>query len=233
MPRAWIRKCCQILTVVVLCCEAVAAEPVALPAKWTQADCLACAVDAAELRARYDGARWKDLESGKVLSAEVTDGSSNGSALRETEALGIITHEPARVWEVLVDFESRPRFLPNLEEIHITKIDGDRIWLQQRLEVFWTDIEYALTGRIDPEHGIVSFELDTTQPHDIADTHGSWRIYPLKERHETLLVYRTAVDTGRPVPEMIENLLIRRSLPKTIEGVRSEVDRRAAHKSSP
>jgi hypothetical protein len=79
---------------------------------------------------------------------------------------------------------------------------------------------------LDPEQGSVTWVLDHSAQNDIADTTGSWAVVPLKDGTETLVRYRTWVDSGRSVPRLAEEFLTRRSLPKIVEGLRAEVQRR-------
>jgi len=51
-------------------------------------------------------------------------------------------------------------------------------------------------------------------------------VVPLNEGKETLVRYRTWIDSGRSVPRLAEEFLTKRSLPKIVEGLRGEVQRR-------
>ena len=72
----------------------------------------------------------------------------------------------------------------------------------------------------------MTWALDQEAEHDIADTTGSWAVVPLEGAQATLVRYRSWVDSGRSVPRFVEAFLTERSLPKIVEGIRTEVQRR-------
>ncbi len=79
---------------------------------------------------------------------------------------------------------------------------------------------------MDAEQGVTTWALDKSAPHDIADTTGSWHIATLFPGDATLVRYRAWINTGRPVPRFIANFFIKRSLPKIVGGLQSELRRR-------
>ena len=74
--------------------------------------------------------------------------------------------------------------------------------------------------------GLITFVLDRCSPHDIRDNAGSWQVLPHGDG-KTLLLSLDRVDPGTPVPGMIESYLVERSLPKMMNSLRQEVERRA------
>src|SRR5204862_408529 len=83
--------------------------------------------------------------------------------------------------------------------IRIVRVDGSRVWLDEKITVAFVSIHDVVINSLDAENGVVRWELDRTASHDIVDTRGSWRLLPLDDRRQTLLTYRRGDHTGRPV----------------------------------
>jgi len=196
--------------------------------------CIGCLANAAAARAEFEDEVWKKLLAGEAVAQELpgqADADGAAGAPREAAAAGIIKRSPEVVWAVLVDFE-RPRdFLPNVREIQLRRVEGNRLFLQQHLRVLLNDVRFGLIWELYPDLGEVRVSLDPSVPHDIEDTRGTYRLVPLEGNRWTLLRYRTAVDTGRSIPGPVERFLTRRSLPGVIRSLRDEIYRR--HPAAP
>jgi len=190
--------------------------------------CVACEQPADAARALFSDADWSRLEAGDVVVVDRSPTTKDGAdaALRESAAAVIVPRPAADVWAVLTDFESRPKVLPNITESHIDRVEDNRAWVRQAVDIFWTKIRYTLIATLDPTRGLITFVLDRAAPHDIRDNTGSWQVFP-RGAAATLLLSRDRVDTGKPVPGVIERYLLERSLPKLLTSLRDEVERRA------
>jgi len=205
---------------------ATRAHALQLPAAMSAPPCVACGVDATEVRRTFSDENWKALGSGAILTSETSGPDPHDQ--RSVAAAGIIHYPPGQVWSVVTDFESRPHYVSNTKEVHITRIEGARVWVAQRLRILLTSIRFAVICTLDPEHGSVRWTLDQNAEHDIAGTTGSWQLVPVANGRETFVSYRAWIDSGRPVPGFIENFMLKRTLPGLIAGVRDEVRRRFA-----
>lgn len=200
----------------------------AVPAIPTPA-CVACNVDPEEVRSGYSKADWKDLALGQIVTTKTDTAGTDGGINTSVQTSAIFPHTPAQVWSVLVDFDSRPAFTPGLEESHIKKVEGNRVWLDERVRVWWVNIRYHIIDTLEPERGLISWVLDKNLDNDIKDSVGSWQLVPLPPGPQTLVRYRARLDTGQPVPAFVESFLVKRSLPKLVGGLREEVERRYPH----
>jgi ribosome-associated toxin RatA of RatAB toxin-antitoxin module len=195
-----------------------------LPSALESPACVACKVDAAQWRQNYSEEDWQQILNGEILVSDRKEESEELEGMVHADAL--IRHPPKQVWHVLVDFESRPEYISDVEEIAIVRREGNRVWADEHLRFLFTDVRYRVINTIDPEAGSISWKLDESAPHDIADVQGLWRVTPYSGERETLLSYRTRIDTGRGVPGFVQNLLLRRSLPDFIRSLQEEVARR-------
>lgn len=195
----------------------------ALPAD--SAACVACRVDLNAMRKGYSADDWQALTRGEIVTSQTEETQADGSTQSNIESSAIISYPAALVWSVVTDVEARPKFIPGVKGVRIVRVDGNRIWVAQHLRFFLVNIRYQVVDTLDPDRGIVVWTLDKSVDHDIADSSGSWQIAPLPSQ-ATLVRYRAWIDTGRPVPRFIADFFIKRSLPKIVGGLRSEVQRR-------
>jgi len=187
--------------------------------------CVACRADLAQIRVDYSVDEWTTLTRGEIVTTNARTATAGGSTHGDVNTAAIVSYTPTQVWSVLTDFEARPRFIPTMRESHITRTERNRTWVAEWLRVLWVNVHLQVIDTLDPEAGTIRWVLDKNAKHDITDTIGSWQIAAVSEGR-TYAGYRNWVDTGRPVPYFVENLLTQHTLPKVIEGLQAELVRR-------
>ena len=198
-----------------------------LPAELRCPQCVACQQPAGAARALFSEADWRRLENGEVVIIDRRPKmADDDSVVHESEAAVIVPRPATEVWAVLADFESRPEFLPNISESRVERVEDARVWIKQRVKVFWMQIRYTLIMTLDPARGLMTSILDRSAPHDIRDSQGSWEVLPQGDA-SALLVSRSRVDTGMPIPGFIKSYVVENSLPQMMSSLRNEVERRA------
>ena len=140
-------------------------HPVRLPQALISPPSVASAVNAERVRRRYAQSQWDALAAGEVVSR-----ASREADGQHAEAAGIIQCAPRDLWPLLVDFESRPDYLPGAHAIRILRVAGNRVWLAEQVKILFVSIEYRVINTLDPESGSVSWVLDETAKNDIAAT---------------------------------------------------------------
>jgi ribosome-associated toxin RatA of RatAB toxin-antitoxin module len=189
-------------------------------------ECIGCRANLTQVRSTYTAAEWQALKQGKVVTTKQSATDQSGAMQSTNEASAIIPYPPAQVWSVVTDFESRPRYVPGNKDAHIIRREGNRVWIAEHLRILLMNVRFVVISTLDPDQGTVTWVIDRSAAHDIADTTGSWTVVPLEGGHATLVRYRTWIDSGRSVPRFVEDFLTKRSLPKIVEGIRNEVQRR-------
>lgn len=58
---------------------------------------------------------------------------------------------------------------------------------------------YQVIDTLDPERGALTWVLDESAPHDIADTTGAWQLAPLPERQQTFV--RVVIESPMPLSD--------------------------------
>lgn len=193
------------------------------------APCMACRADFDAMRAGYSAHDWQALTHGDIVTSRTEQHRGDGSAEDNVQSSAILPYPPAQVWSVITDAEARSRIIPGVKAVRMVRQDGNRVWVAYHLRFFLVNIRYQVINTLDPERGTISWTLDKSAEHDIADTTGAWQVAPLPSGEGTLVRYRAWIDTGHPVPGFLADFFTRRSLPKVLEGLRREMERRFQH----
>ncbi|MEE9279308.1 MAG: SRPBCC family protein [Myxococcota bacterium] len=196
--------------------------------------CIACGAEMPNPRVLYTAGEWEALEGGAILLVKEAafQTRSPGSNGHESAASGLIRHSPDRVWTVLTDFETWPKFMPHITRTRITRREGSKMWVRQNYRVVFVGMEHTTIYDLDPRFGQLSWALDPTQKHDIKFSEGRWELLPTAGGDRTVIRYAAAMDAGRHVPDFLETTLKRRSLKNLIVNLRREVDRRYGNGSA-
>jgi uncharacterized protein YndB with AHSA1/START domain len=214
------------LALALLAASSASVTTVTLPEALVSPPCVACREDAAAARDGIADADWRRILAGEIITAELPDADAASDRAR-VQVVGLIPEPPPRVWAVLADFASRPEWAPSTKEVRVARVDGNRVWVDERLRFFLVNIAVRMVNTLEPERGTMGFEMDESAPHDIGGSRGSWQLRSLEEARKTVVVYRAWIDTGRRVPAFVQSFLLERSLPQILTNLRAEVERRA------
>jgi len=184
-----------------------------VPADAVREPCIACRASADSIRNALSKADWDAVQRGEIITSKVDSKDAEGNKKSLVQSAAILRFSPQDVWSVVIDFESRPKFIPGVKEAKIVRHDGNHFWLQEHLRVFLMNIRFGVINTVDPELGRVSWRIDPDTKNDIADTTGAWQIVGISN-DRTLVHYQACIDSGQPVPGFIEDYFAQRSLPK-------------------
>ena len=205
------------------------AGPESLSPEFSEAAGAGCALGSIATLSADD---WRRLRDGEILTQDLKDPESGSDASLNVQGLSLIETPPGRVWRTLVAFESWPGFMPLIRETLVTRRDAGRVWVRQRYRVLFLNLEHTSIYALDPARCEVRWELDRASPHDISATQGSWLLLPVDQGAATLIVYRGAMDAGRAVPDFVQRMLTRRSLPRMLRQLRTQTLQPAAPASA-
>src|SRR5207245_7935597 len=91
---------------------------------------------------------------------------------------------------------------------------------------------YTLDLIFKPAQRTVSWVLDKSRSHDIADTFGAWEFLPYSQG-KTVRRYTTTVDSGTVVPRFLEDFLIKNDLPEVLLSMRRRTESDGTWKKEP
>jgi uncharacterized membrane protein len=137
----------------------------------------------------------------------------------------VIDAPVARVWAVVHDYASHPRFLPYVSALEVQPKEGDRVYLTGSAHSrLWGDWPFAM----HMNHKMDADKKYTASWDESGDTltvnRGSWALTAVNPR-QTLVVLTIQWEAPGYASFFIHNLLLDR-LPKMLYGLRDEVNRR-------
>jgi len=168
------------------------------------------------------------LAAGKLVLRTKRDSSADGAGV----ITGIIEIEaqPADIWKILLDFESIPQTSKAMKEASRysdKKQTNHRIIdMRYMLKVAWVEVVYHVHHDYFPTKNYLVWALDPTKENGIEATAGSFSTWPGSKPGTTRFLYRTMVDTGRNIPEWVEEDLSESSLKSYIKYVKQEAEKR-------
>jgi ribosome-associated toxin RatA of RatAB toxin-antitoxin module len=142
--------------------------------------------------------------------------------MRGTKQSIEIAATPELVWDVIVDFESYPSFVPNQTGATII----------ERAEGRWR-VEFALsiakrlryTLDLEGERGR-TLRWHLVDGDMMKENEGGWLLEPLPDGR-TRATYDIAVELKGFVPASVTNLLVAQTLPANLQAFKDEAERRA------
>lgn len=124
------------------------------------------------------------------------------------------------VFNCVVDFESYPKFLPEMKSAKIAWCDDKDMEVNFKVQLI-KDISYTLLFELDPPRGIF-WKLKSGELMK-ANT-GSWEL-KMKSDNLTQATYSIDVEFGLWVPKAITQTLLEKSLPQTLERFKKRAEK--------
>lgn len=162
------------------------------------------------------------LRAGKLVLHTERDAAAEG--------VGIITGvievnaAPEDIWRILLRFESIPQTSKAMKEADRYFDDKGTnpriINMRYMLKVAWVEIVYHVHHDYFPSKNYLVWSLDGAKENGIAATVGSFSTWPGSAPGKTRFLYRTMVDTGRNIPDWVEEDLSESSLKSYIRYVK-------------
>jgi len=163
------------------------------------------------------------MEKGGVVVKTETHPSEDGKLAARIKAYCIINKPPAAAWAVMLDYHRFHEFMPRLERVQILQKTKDTMKVAQTIRVPLGLVNYTLDLKFDRALGKVSWALDKSRKHDIADTFGAWEFSPYGN-NKTSLRYTSTLDSGMLIPKFLEDLLIKNDLPEILLSMRRRTE---------
>jgi len=166
------------------------------------------------------------LSDGKLVLRTERDKDAEGSAV----ITGIIDVQapPEDIWKILLNFEAIPQTSKAMKEADRyfdNKGSEHRIInMRYMLKVAWVEIVYHVHHDYIPGKNYLVWKLDPNKENGIEATVGSFSTWPGSKPGTTRFLYRTMVDTGRNIPEWVEEDLSESSLKSYIKYVKKKAE---------
>jgi uncharacterized membrane protein len=169
------------------------------------------------------------LNTGDVVVKTEPYTTADGTRAASVKAYGLINKPPESVWAVLLDYQRFYEFMPRLERVAVLAQTKDTMKVTETLSVPLSTLSYTVDLTFERLRRRVSWKLDKSKPHDIADTAGTWELVPYPP-NQTLVHYTTFIDTGLSVPKVLENYLVKSDLPEILLSLKRRTESDGAWK---
>ena len=166
-----------------------------------------------EARKDISPEEWERMERGEVIIFKETERFEGKVFVR---AALILEQKVEEVYRLLCQTERQEEYLPHLDESILIERTGNRDRVEFGLDFGFIDIRYRVRHCYhDPGEFRTSWRLDPDFDNDLKDMEGYWNFYRLGDRR-TLARYLTRVRIGKLVPKLIEEILTRRDMPRSL-----------------
>lgn len=151
------------------------------------------------------------IEKGGVVLKAKDHPAGDGTSGARIKAYCVINRPPDAVWAIMLNYQKFAEFMPRLEKIEVLKKTQGTMKVTETVHVPLGVIVYTIDLIFTPAQRTVSWTLDKSRQHDIADTSGTWEFLPYSQGR-TMLRYTTTVDSGMFVPRFLEDAMIKKDL---------------------
>ncbi len=164
------------------------------------------------------------LEKGEVVVHAETYETPDGKKGRG-KAYVIIKKPREVIYDQLTKgYKEFPEFMPRLEKVDVKSLTDTSMKVRSYVGVGLSTYEYTLAFKLDRAAFQTDWTLDKTADNDVKETTGQWKLHELEPGKSTLAEYTIAVDTGKFVPQFIEDYLTRKDLPQILNALRKRVE---------
>lgn len=164
------------------------------------------------------------LEKGEVVVHKEVVDTPDGKKGRG-HAWVVINKPREAVYEQLTTgYKDFAEFMPRLEKVEVKSLTATSMKVRSYVGVAFSTYAYTLAFKLDPAAYTLSWTLDRSEKSDIRDTAGSWKLHELEPGKSTLAEYTISVDSGKFVPQFLEDYLTRKDLPEILNAIRKRVE---------
>lgn len=162
-----------------------------------------------------------DVAAGKLvlLKETIEEGGAVVTGLLEIETT------PAEIWPLVLNNDHIIASSSAVKECvtyhDVLGPDGLRdLRLAFMMKVGWSEIRFHSWRTVNTAEGWMSWELDPAKDNDIKSTIGSYSVWPGSQPGHILFVYKARIETGKRVPEWLEEELTESSLKKFLKYIK-------------
>jgi len=185
--------------------------------------CNAIALAAAPPLPKLLDAEWAQLRAGEPVLRDDVYTDPNGNSCGKGYALIKINGTPEQVWQTILDYDHYGDFFPNVDYCKLYRRDGDVYYAKFTLSVIvGIKVTYHCKHTLHRADGWLEWTLDSSQTNEFKATDGRWVVWPFEGG--ALVSYSVFVDTGRDVPEFIQNMASKWGLKQVVLSVKQRVE---------
>jgi len=142
----------------------------------------------------------------------------------------VIDRSVAEVWTTLTRYDDKAEYQPRVKQVTVLEKLPDRVRARFQIDASVTTAIYTAWFTFDVHTHVIHWTLDHSAPDNtIAAADGDYRLFELSPT-QTLVVYRTYVDSGRTVPRSLQEYIARKSIPNLLRAVKKRIESGGTYK---
>jgi carbon monoxide dehydrogenase subunit G len=142
----------------------------------------------------------------------------------------VIDRPIAEVWTHLSRYEDKAEYQPRVKSVTVLEKLADRIRARFVVDATIMTAKYTAWFVFDPAAHTIHWTLDSTATdNSIAAADGEYRMFEVGAA-QTLVVYRTYVDSGRSISQSIQNYFTRKAIPNLLQAVKKRIESGGTYK---
>lgn len=159
-----------------------------------------------------------EFKSGKHIIRETIDPNTKAS---ELQLIFLIKSTPEKVWDVLMDCDNYPKFMP-VKSYNYKSRHGsyDIVHVVPDAPAMFS-VDYDMKRVYDKKDWKITFSKVAGK---IKSINGWWKLEPISGGRQTKVTYVNNIDIGMPVPGFVKDYFAKGSLGKLAEGVKKRVE---------
>lgn len=167
------------------------------------------------------------IEAGKVV-VYASKEDPESSVARATGIVEIQGSE-AEIFSILVSeahSEAASKAMQNCQILRDEQVAAGhrRLTVTYTMKVVTQTIQWTVVRDVYEGQGLLTFEIDPSADNDIAWTAGEYSLYPGSAAGRTLVVYVSNLDSGRRIPQWVEEELTEGSLKKYLKYLKTATE---------
>jgi len=171
--------------------------------------------------------QWKELNKGKFVKGHEEYVDDAGHKAGKGIAYMVINFPPQSVWDQILDFNHYKEFFPSISMCRIYKQEDNEIFAEFNLKIgFVINIHYNIHHTFSPTQSRLTWIADQSRKNDFSESKGMWTVWPF-ENGASLVGYTVSIESGRPVPKIIEDLAAQSGLNKVMAALKKRIKKKA------
>jgi len=171
-----------------------------------------------------------DLEEGETVMIKLD--ADEGKGYIGGTSYGLMDHDIDKAWSAIQDPKVYPKIYPTTLESELVEAQGNKSIVKMVQGNQVVNATYYLQYKSYPGKYKLTWKLDDTRPHDIADCRGYFR-FSRYEDGRTLMKMTTVLDLGNAAVEKLFGDKIAKGILKMPKKFRKFLDKPVAAKYNP
>src|SRR5579859_493643 len=150
--------------------------------------------------------------------------AANGKSAGRGLGAIVIDRPIAEAWTHLSRYEDRAEYQPRVKSVDVLDRQADRIRARFVVDATIMTARYTAWFVFAPKEHVIHWTLDTSaSDNSIVAADGDYHLFEVTPS-QTLVVYRTYVDSGRAISKSIQNYFTRKAIPDLLRAVKKRVE---------